>query len=322
MTKIAILGANGRLGRAVAKAFLAAGYEVHAVTRNGKLPAGLEGAVPAAADAMDRDALVRATQGAEIVFNGLNPPYTDWKAKCLPMARNVMAACRIHGATHLFPGNVYNFGAPLPVDLSETLAFQPTTRKGAIRVEMERLFEAEALAASVRTVVLRAGDFFGDSGTGSWFDLIVTQKIGKGVFTAPGAAHIVHEWAYLPDLAEAFVALADRRGSLGAFETFHFPGHAITALEMKAAMETAIGRKLKLATVPWWALRAGSPFVPMWREIAEMAYLQFQPHRLVSDRREGVIGTIPHTPLDQAVAQALADLDLMPGESRAKKRAA
>ena len=38
MTKIAVLGARGRLGRAVAKAFLDAGHEVRAITRDGKLP--------------------------------------------------------------------------------------------------------------------------------------------------------------------------------------------------------------------------------------------------------------------------------------------
>jgi len=41
MTRIAILGARGRLGRAVAKAFLEAGYEVRAITRDGKLPSDL-----------------------------------------------------------------------------------------------------------------------------------------------------------------------------------------------------------------------------------------------------------------------------------------
>ena len=44
MTKIAVLGARGRIGRAVARAFIDAGYEVRAVTRDGKLPDELAGA--------------------------------------------------------------------------------------------------------------------------------------------------------------------------------------------------------------------------------------------------------------------------------------
>ncbi|WP_292218306.1 NAD(P)H-binding protein, partial [Mesorhizobium sp.] len=113
MTKIAILGANGRLGRVVGKAFIDAGFDVRAVTRSGKVPAELKGATAIAGDALDRDSLIRATQGVDIIFNGLNPIYTDW-GKCLPMAENVMAACRANGALHLFPGTVYNYGSPMP----------------------------------------------------------------------------------------------------------------------------------------------------------------------------------------------------------------
>ncbi len=307
MKSIAILGARGRLGRSVAKAFLEAGYAVRAVTRDGKLPAELDGAQAFAADALDREALIRATEGMDFVFNGLNPLYTDWAEMCMPMARNVVAACTANGATHLFPGNVYNYGSPLPAELREDTPVRPTTRKGRIREEMEQLFREAARKEGMQTILLRAGDFFGDTGTGSWFDLIVTRKIAKGTYTAAGPAHLVHEWAYLLDLAKAFVGLADNSGRLSRYESLHFPGHAITDRQMKAAAEKALGRPLKMASMPWWAVRLAGTVHAMMREIAEMSYLRFEPHRLVSDRLEGIIGEIPHTPLDQAVAEALAD---------------
>ena len=83
------------------------------MTRDGKLPAELAGAASVAADALDRQSLIDATRGADIIFNGFNPVYTDWST-ALPMAENVMAACRANGAWHLFPGTVYNFGSPIP----------------------------------------------------------------------------------------------------------------------------------------------------------------------------------------------------------------
>ena len=162
----------------------------------------------------------------------------------------------------------------------------------------------------MRTILLRAGDFFGGKGAGSWFDLVVASKIAKGVYTAPGPVELVHEWTYLPDFAAGFVALAEKRGLLGAYENLNFPGHAATDLQIKAAAEKALGRKLKLASMPWWVLRAGSPFVPMWKAILSMSYLRFEEHRLASTQLESIIGTVPHTPLDEAVAQALADLGL------------
>jgi len=309
MTKIAILGANGRLGRVVGKAFIDAGFDVRAVTRTGKVPAELRGATAVAGDAMDRQSLIRATQGVDIIFNGLNPIYTDW-GKCLPMAENVMAACRANGALHLFPGTVYNYGSPMPEVITEATPFRPTTEKGRIRCAMEELFRGEADAGGVRTIVLRAGDFFGGTGSGSWFDLVVAAKISKGVYTAPGPAGLTHEWAYLPDFAVGFVGLAKNLDKPGFYEAINFPGHAVTDLDIKAAAEKALGRKLKLSFMPWWVLRAGSPFVAMWREIASMSYLRFEPHRLVSNRLEQVIGEIPHTPLDRAVAEAMQDIGI------------
>lgn len=309
MTKIAILGANGRLGRVVGKAFIDAGFDVRAVTRTGKVPVELNGATAVAGDALDRASLIDATEGVDIVFNGLNPIYTDW-GKCLPMAENVMAACRANGALHLFPGTVYNYGSPMPQVITEETPFHPTTEKGRIRCAMEDLFRGEAEAGRVRTIVLRAGDFFGGTGSGSWFDLVVAAKMKKGVYTAPGPADLVHEWAYLPDFAVAFVAVARNLDKLGTYEALNFPGHAVTDLDIRAAAEKALGRPLKMTSMPWWVLRAGSPFVPMWREIVSMSYLRFEPHRLVSTRLADIIGEIPHTPLDRAVSEALADIGI------------
>ncbi|MFC3325956.1 SDR family oxidoreductase [Mesorhizobium cantuariense] len=309
MTKIAILGANGRLGRVVARAFIDAGYEVRAITRSGKVPAELKGATAVAGDGLDREALIRTTEGVDIIFNGLNPIYTEW-VKCMPMAENVMAACRANGALHLAPGNVYNFGSPIPAVISEDTPFHPTTEKGRIRVAMEDLFRREADAGRVRTILLRAGDFFGGTGSGSWFDLVVAAKMNKGIYTAPGPVDLVHEWAYLPDLAKAFVGLAQNLDKLGSYEALNFPGHAVTDLEIKAAAEKALGRSLKMTSMAWWVLRAGSPFVAMWREIVSMSYLRFEPHQLASARLEGIIGAIPHTPLDQAVTEALEDIGI------------
>ena len=309
MTKIAILGANGRLGRVVGKAFIDAGFDVRAVTRTGKVPAELKGATAVAGDALDRASLISATEGVDIIFNGLNPIYTDW-GKCMPMAENVMAACRANNALHLFPGTVYNYGSPMPQVITEATPFHPTTEKGRIRCAMEELFRREADAGHVRTIVLRAGDFFGGTGSGSWFDLVVAAKIAKGVYTAPGPADLTHEWAYLPDFAVAFVGLARNLDKLGFYEAINFPGHAVTDLDIKEAAEKALGRKLKLSFMPWWVLRAGSPFVAMWREIVSMSYLRFEAHRLVSTRLEQVIGEIPHTPLDEAVEEALQDIGI------------
>ena len=309
MHTIAILGANGRLSNSAARAFLATGYRVIAVTRSGQA-SGLHGAVQRAADAMDQEALIRATEGADFIFNGLNPPYTEWAKRVLPMGENVVAAARHHGAVHLFAGNVYNYGHSIPPFVTDDTPQAAETRKGQIRIRLEQLFERAAAEQAVKTIVVRAGDFYGSEGTGSWFDLVVAKKIGEGTYTYPGPGNVSHSWAYLPDLAEAFVRLADRAGDLPDHSRFLFAGHTMTGDVLKQHCETAMGHSLRGASVPWPLLRLCGLVVPMLREVSEMAYLWDRPHQLDDSGLETVIGTVPLTDPQIAVAQALADLGI------------
>lgn len=305
--RVAVLGAKGRLSHAVAKAFLAAGHDVVAITRDGRCP-GLEGRVTfRAADAMSREELVAATEGVDLIFNGLNPPYDQWQTKAMPMARNVIAACKAHGVPQLFAGNVYNYGHAISIGTKPETPHSPDTRKGRIRIEMEALFSREAIYGGVQTVVLRAGDFYGTSGKGSWFDLFLVKDVEKGRFVWPGPADIPHAFAYLPDLARAFVALAERMGELPAFDTFTFAGHTLTGSDFRRHVEAALGRPLKPARLPWWLLRLASPFHGMAREVLEMKYLWNTPHSLDGTKLGELVGELPQTPPAAAIRQALVD---------------
>ncbi|MCY0092864.1 NAD(P)H-binding protein [Hoeflea ulvae] len=309
MKTIAILGARGRLSRMVARAFLAQNWRVIAITRNGALPEGLSQAEGRAADAMDQAALIAACRGADVIFNGLNPIYTEWADRVPVFTANVIAAARASGALHLLPGNVYNYGRSIPEIADETTPMPGETAKGKIRNAMEQSFK-DAAKDGVKTSILRAGDFYGGDGRGSWFDLSITARLDKGVFTWPGAMDIDHAWAYLPDLAQAFVKLAEKGCDETGFESYTFAGHSLSGTQMKRHIEKALGGKsLKRAGIPWLLLRTGGLVVPMWREISEMSYLWFTPHRLSGDKLAAAIGPIAETAPEKAVAEALAELD-------------
>lgn len=311
MPTISILGANGRLSRTVAKAFLAAGWHVKAISRSGAPMIELAGAEFVAADALDQGATIKACEGTHVVFNGLNPIYTEWDAKAMPMARNALAAAKASKATMLFPGNVYGFGAGMPLDLKESTPEVPTTSKGKIRIEMEALFRTAAERDGVQIIILRAGDFFGGTEPGTWLDLGMATKLAKGVFTHPGNPDRMHAFAYLPDLADAFVLAAQQRDRLPRFETIHFEGHNVTTRDLQRATEQALGHPLKSATMPWTFIRLAGLIWPMGREIARMAYLWDVPHRLKSEKFHQLLGDTPHTPLTEAMKKALEDQGLI-----------
>lgn len=264
---IAILGANGRLGNEALHAFHAAGYQVIPVTRNGKIRKIPEGVKCRAADALNLRQLKKALLGTDFVFNGLNPLYSEWARVSLPMARNVMEACRSTRAIHLFPGNVYNYGRAIPAVCDENTPFAGDTLKGKIRIEMEKLFAQVAQKYKVKTLILRAGDFYGGSGRGSWFDLALTDKLDSGQYVYPGPDDVPHSWAYLPDLARTFVALADQAHKANNIEQFLFPGHVLTGKEFQTLIETASGKSLKPLNFPWKLIKLGRWLVPMWRRL-------------------------------------------------------
>lgn len=315
---VLVLGANGRLGRVVVQAFADAGWTVLAQARR-PLPE------PASANVRHVSAplggvaaLVESMGGADVVVNAINPLYTRWDSEALPMARAANDVALRLGAVMIFPGNVYNFGASMPALLTETSEQHPTTQKGMIRRQMEQELRDRA-ADGLRSLVVRAGDFFGGPGSGTWMDMAILKNLAKGRATYLGPMNVVHSWAYLPDLARTTVALAEVRSQCAVHEVFHFPGHAVTGTQFVDALTDAARRThilapngtLKVAGFPWPIVRLGGLLIPIWREVCKMRYLWNVPHRLSGDKLAQAIGAIPHTPIEQALTEVLVDAGLV-----------
>ncbi|HEY7662361.1 MAG TPA: NAD(P)H-binding protein [Xanthobacteraceae bacterium] len=305
-SRIVVLGAAGRLGYQAAEAFAAAGWMVTSVVRPGSRARAPAGSAVVEADALDFALVAAAAQGADVVLHAINPGYTDWPRLALPLAYSAINAAETAGATLLFPGNLYNYGSPLPPTIDASTPMRPSSRKGGLRVAMEDRM-AEAAERGVRVIIVRAGDFYG-GGRGSWFDLVLAKDIARGRLTYPGPLDLVHEWAFLPDLAATLVRLAAVRETLPPFASLGFAGHAITGREFTTTIARAAGRKLQVKGMSWWLIHALRPVVPLCRELSEIAYLWNEPHRIAGSKLAAAIGDIPRTPLDVAVARALEDI--------------
>lgn len=278
--QVLILGANGRVGLAVAQAFAASGWHVFAQVRR-DAAAGMPSSATLVREPLTATAvLAAAAQGARVVVYAVNPAYTAWAREAFPGLRQGIAVASALGARLMFPGNVYNYGARMPGVLGVSWPAPnrvtcephsrpttpacpqtgtpeaPTTRKGAIRVSMEQELAAAAAAATAgrpggcRATVIRAGDFFG-GGSGNWFDLALAKDLRAGVVTYPGRRlDVPHAWAFLPDLACTFVDVAalpeeTAHGARPTLERLHFAGHVATGADMLEALEAA-GNELGL----------------------------------------------------------------------------
>jgi nucleoside-diphosphate-sugar epimerase len=303
--RILVLGAAGRLGFTAAEAFRDAGWNVKGLVRPGRaraLPRGVE-----AVEAVTRDDAVVAGRKCDVVLNAFNPIVTEWQKNAMSLAYGAIAAAEENGATLLFPGSIWNFGRDMPPVLDDSTPMTTTTRKGRMRIEIEQRIR-EACDRGMRAIVLRAGDYFG-AGRGSWLDLVIAKDLRKGRITYPGPLDALHEWAYLPDFAQAMVRLSERRTSFAPFETFGFPGHAVSGKELIAAIEGAAKSKFDTRPMSWWMIKTFGQMFAIGRELAELEYLWRVPHRISGDKLKAAIGKVPHTPLSDAVAATLRQLD-------------
>jgi nucleoside-diphosphate-sugar epimerase len=319
MKSVLILGARGRFGDAAVQAFAQAGWQVWAQARPraGDDTPAPRGVTRLAVPLDDTEALARAAAGARVVVHAVNPVYTDWQAQALPALRPAMAVARRLGARLMLPGNVYAYGTQLPARLHEATPIAPDTPHGRIRAEMEATLEADT---GLRSTVIRAGDFFGH-GQGSWLDLLIAKQLANGRLAYPGPLDRVHAWAYLPDLAQAFVAVAERSDAGAPFETLHFAGHAVTGAAFIAALQQAAGslglapaQGWRVGGFPWPLIRLAGLVWPMGRALARMSYLWQRPHALDGTRLAARVGagTLPARPLEDALRQALLDLGHRP----------
>ncbi len=314
-----IIGATGGIGGEMALALIARGWAVKALNRHpaqaAQASAHLGPIEWIKGDAMKTADVVAAAKGVDVVFHGANPPgYKNWQGTVVQMLESSIAAAKAAGAQLVFPGTVYNFGPETFPLINETAPQQPLTRKGKLRVVMETRLR-EASDEGLKVLIVRAGDFFGPYGGSNWFGqgLITPGKPVRSV-TYPGPHKVGHAWAFLPDFAETFARLIDRRDELNAFEVFHFNGHWFDhGGEMAEATARVAGvPNAPIKHLPWWAIRLASPFVETLREMLEMRYLWKKPLRLDNTKLVAFLGTEPHTPLDQALHVAMTGLGCLP----------
>jgi nucleoside-diphosphate-sugar epimerase len=306
--RILILGAAGRLGYVAAQTFRDAGWRVASLVRPGAPARAASGTESIEIDALDHAAVAEAARGSGVVLHALNPTITDWGKLALPLAYSAVTAAETAGATLIFPGNLYNYGSPMPPVIDERTPMRASSHKGRLRIAIEDRLQEAAEERGVHTVILRAGDFFGGGGRGSWLDLVITKDLAKLRLAYPGPLDVMHAWAYLPDLAATLVRLAAIRETLRPFATFGFPGHAVTGEEFTRALAKAVRNRLRVTRMSWWLIHALSPFMPLPKELSELHYLWREPHRISGDTLDVAIGEIPHTPLDVAAARAIQDL--------------
>ena len=140
---IAVVGASGHLGGAVAREALARGHAVTAIARDTSAIRGLDGARTAAADVLDVDAIARALSGHDAVVAALKARRDDEPDVVPDGARTLLAALPRAGVRRL-----------LFVGGGGTL-LAPSGQRFVDLPDFPRQYEAEARAQARALEILR-----------------------------------------------------------------------------------------------------------------------------------------------------------------------
>ena len=144
---IVVLGGAGRYGRAAAEAFRAAGWSVTSLVRGSSAERAAPGTAIVEVDARDRDSVIEAARGADVILHALNPTFTQWGNDALPFTETAIAAAQAAGATLVLPGNLYNYGAG-----------QHQRRARRLRRRRDRGLEVQSVVHCVKVVIERVQD--------------------------------------------------------------------------------------------------------------------------------------------------------------------
>jgi nucleoside-diphosphate-sugar epimerase len=282
--RITIFG-YGPVGCATAARLAGEGREVMVAQR--RAPPDLpKGATFAPADALDRDAVVKAVRGAEQFVVAIGFPYSGvlWREVWPRAIANFVAACKATGARMVFIDDLYMYG-PQTAPLVETMPLTDRGWKPAARSAVTRIWMAAANAGDARVAALRAPDFYGPDVGNSFLGDTSIGKLAQGkaaIFI--GSPDVLHDYAYVPDIARATTTLLAAPDS--AFgKAWHVPcAPTRTTRDILKIAAEALGVKLRISAMPAWMLGASGMFSPFLRELQEMRFQWDRPYRVDASR--------------------------------------
>ncbi len=295
---------TGPIGLAVMNELVARGKSVRMVNRRGKAD------VPAQVDVVKGDATNTAftrevCKGVGVVYNCVNPPYTDWVEKFPPLQAAILEGAAASGAKLIVMENLYMYGPTSGKPMTEDLPYAATTRKGRVRGKMAQDLLAAHADGKVRVAIGRASDYFGPRAMesvvgGRVFYPAIAGKTARVL----GNPDLPHTYSYVPDIGRGLVTLGERDEALG--QVWHLPNApAISTRQFIEMVFEEAGQNPRIQAAPKLLIQGMALVNPMMREIAEMLYEFEEPFIVDSSKFERTFAEHA-TPLREAIRATVA----------------
>jgi nucleoside-diphosphate-sugar epimerase len=252
------------------------------------------------ADLNDTAAAARAAAGVDTVFYTVGVPYPQFEQhpKLTRIALGAAAASGVKHYVHL--STVYPYGVPQQEFVSESHPRSPRAFKGRMRKEQEDLVIAADNPKGMRTTILRPPDFYGPDSELSYARAIFDAAVKGGTASVIGPIDTLHEFIFVPDVAETLIALSAKEDGYGTAWNVGGPG-LITTRHFAELVFGAVHQKPRLRVAGKFMLRVLGLFNPFLREVVEMHYLWTTPVKLDDTRLRSLLPNLYKTPYAEGI---------------------
>ncbi len=282
-----ILGAGGAIGRELAKALPKYTQNIRLVSRNPEKVN--ESDQLFAADLTDKDEVLKAVEGSEIVYLTVGLPYNAkvWEQTWPVIIDNVLEACKVHQSKLVFFDNIYMYDPKSVSEIRETNPVNPQSRKGKVRAAIARKV-TDACDGAIETLIARSADFYGPSIENvSVLTETVFKPLSEGKkASCLGSVHKIHSFTYTPDSGKAVALLGNTPDAYG--ETWHLPtsNEKWTMRQFIEWIADGFNVEPKFQVAGRFMVSLLGLFVPIMREMKEMLYQYEQDYFFISEKFE------------------------------------
>lgn len=307
--KQTILGAGGPIGIELAKVLTEYTSDIRLVNRNPQKVNPTDTLL--SADLTNKTDVFRAVESSKITYVVIGFPYKTsiWKRTWVPFIQNVLAACQEYNSKLVFFDNVYAIGGDNVNHITEDSPISPTSKKGEIRAEVNRLILESIDKNHLQAIIARAPDFFGGT---SKANSIVMNLVYDNLVKGKKAqwlcdAKVVHSMGYVPDLAKGAAMLGNTSQAYNQIWNLPTDPQKITGEEWVGLFASLMGAKNKITVLPNWMVKGVGLFVPIMKEIAEMNYQFDRDYYFDSTKFNDYFNFTP-TPNAAAVKQVIDEI--------------
>lgn len=258
---ILLVGGSGFLGLALARALVAAGREVHVVSRN-VAPGCREGITFHRGGQEDVAAIAPLLSICNNIVHlaSTTTPGSSARHPAVDVLENLLPAVRFMEIMAGFPperlifvssgGAIYGNPDRLPADESQIPS--PLSNHAAGKVALEAFFSSFAHAHGISFATLRPSNLYGPGqGLRHGFGLVRTlleRALHSEAIEVWGDGNAVRDYLYIDDVVEACSLLLDAPHATGAYNAGS--GTGVSILELIALVEKVTGHAIAVASRP------------------------------------------------------------------------